>query len=180
MRSLAELSQAFPVQVINPSVHKLVVEDGYRRRPWVDWAVFHVEPQLRTWTPEPEFRGRWRRNAALRSALARQMRSASIAEPPSKLSQPGAFPSRGIRCRLIGPLINPIRQDNPSIASPERQCGSPLAPEAFASCPDPCTVGRFGLYGKSHCSSLSRFAGFPISGHRSSRPGKVSVCERTR
>jgi len=124
---LPSLSQAFPVQVINPSVHKLVVEGGYRRRRWVDWAVFHVEPQLRTWTPEPEFRARWRRNAALKSALAREMRSASIAEPPSKLSQPGAFPSRGMWCRLIGPLINPIRQDNPSIVSPERQGGSPVS-----------------------------------------------------
>lgn len=41
--SLTELSQAFPVQVIDPGVHKLVEEGGYRRRRWLDWAVFHVE-----------------------------------------------------------------------------------------------------------------------------------------
>jgi DNA replication and repair protein RecF len=41
--SLTELSQAFPVQVIDPGVHKLVEEGGYRRRRWMDWAVFHVE-----------------------------------------------------------------------------------------------------------------------------------------
>lgn len=41
--SLAELSQAFPVQVIDPGVHKLVEEGGHRRRRWLDWAVFHVE-----------------------------------------------------------------------------------------------------------------------------------------
>ncbi len=42
--SLAELSYAFPVQVIDPGVHKLVEEGGFRRRRWMDWAVFHLEP----------------------------------------------------------------------------------------------------------------------------------------
>jgi DNA replication and repair protein RecF len=37
------LSEAFPVQVIDPGVHKLVEEGGFRRRRWMDWAVFHVE-----------------------------------------------------------------------------------------------------------------------------------------
>jgi len=32
------------VQVIEPGVHRLVEEGGYRRRRWMDWAVFHVEP----------------------------------------------------------------------------------------------------------------------------------------
>jgi DNA replication and repair protein RecF len=41
--SLTELSQAFPVQVIDPGVHKLVEEGGFRRRRWMDWVVFHVE-----------------------------------------------------------------------------------------------------------------------------------------
>ena len=44
--SLTELSQAFPVQVIDPGIHQLVEEGGYRRRRWLDWAVFHVEPSL--------------------------------------------------------------------------------------------------------------------------------------
>ncbi len=42
--SLTELSQAFPVQVIDPGIHQLVESGGYRRRRWLDWAVFHVEP----------------------------------------------------------------------------------------------------------------------------------------
>jgi DNA replication and repair protein RecF len=42
--SLTELSEVFPVQVIDPGVHKLVEEGGFRRRRWMDWAVFHVEP----------------------------------------------------------------------------------------------------------------------------------------
>ncbi len=44
--TLAELSQAFAVQVIEPGIHRLVEEGGYRRRRWLDWAVFHVEPQF--------------------------------------------------------------------------------------------------------------------------------------
>ena len=48
--SLAELSQAFPVQVIEPGVHRLVEEGGHGRRRWMDWAVFHVEPRfVDTW-----------------------------------------------------------------------------------------------------------------------------------
>src|SRR6201994_4082096 len=41
--SLTQLSESFPVQVIDPGVHKLVEEGGFRRRRWMDWAVFHVE-----------------------------------------------------------------------------------------------------------------------------------------
>ncbi len=44
--TLAELSQAFPVQVIEPGIHRLVEEGGYRRRRWLDWSVFHVEPRF--------------------------------------------------------------------------------------------------------------------------------------
>jgi len=63
--SLAELSQAFPVQVIDPGVHKLVEEGGYRRRRWMDWAVFHVEPQfVDTWVRYT--RALRQRNAALK------------------------------------------------------------------------------------------------------------------
>lgn len=63
--SLTELSQAFPVQVIEPGVHRLVEEGGYRRRRWLDWAVFHVEPQfMDTWLRYG--RALKQRNAALK------------------------------------------------------------------------------------------------------------------
>jgi DNA replication and repair protein RecF len=42
--TLAELSMALPVQVIDPGVHKLVEDSAFRRRRWMDWATFHVEP----------------------------------------------------------------------------------------------------------------------------------------
>jgi DNA replication and repair protein RecF len=44
--TLAELSRVFAVQVIEPGIHRLVEEGGYRRRRWLDWAVFHVEPHF--------------------------------------------------------------------------------------------------------------------------------------
>jgi len=63
--TLAELSQAFPVQVVDPGVHRLVEEGGYRRRRWIDWLVFHVEPQfMDTWLRYT--RALRQRNAALK------------------------------------------------------------------------------------------------------------------
>ncbi|HVY81029.1 MAG TPA: DNA replication/repair protein RecF [Steroidobacteraceae bacterium] len=44
--SMAELSRAFAVQVIEPGAHKLIEEGAQRRRRWMDWAVFHVEPSF--------------------------------------------------------------------------------------------------------------------------------------
>ena len=63
--SLTELSSAFPVQVIDPGVHKLVEEGGFRRRRWMDWAVFHVEPSFGDWWVRYT-RAVKQRNAALR------------------------------------------------------------------------------------------------------------------
>jgi DNA replication and repair protein RecF len=64
--SLAELSRAFAVQVIEPGVHKLLEEGGHRRRRWMDWAVFHVEPHfVDTWVRYT--RTLKQRNAALRT-----------------------------------------------------------------------------------------------------------------
>ncbi|MGH9028773.1 MAG: DNA replication/repair protein RecF, partial [Acidimicrobiales bacterium] len=67
--SLAELSQVLPVQVIDPSIHKLVEEGAPRRRRWMDWAVFHVEQGfVENWTRYQ--RALQQRNAALRRAPA--------------------------------------------------------------------------------------------------------------
>jgi DNA replication and repair protein RecF len=64
--SLAELSQAFPVQAIEPGIHRLVEEGGYGRRRWMDWAVFHVEPRfVDTWVRYT--RALKQRNAALKT-----------------------------------------------------------------------------------------------------------------
>jgi len=63
--SLAELSPLFAVQAIEPGVHRLVEEGGHRRRRWLDWAVFHVEPRfVETWLQYT--RALKQRNAALK------------------------------------------------------------------------------------------------------------------
>ena len=45
-RSLLELSGVVPVQAIDPEIHKLVDQGPERRRRWLDWLVFHVEPSF--------------------------------------------------------------------------------------------------------------------------------------
>lgn len=64
--SLAELTLSFPVQVIDPEVHKLIEEGGRRRRRWLDWAVFHVEPRFGDWWVRYA-RALRQRNAALKA-----------------------------------------------------------------------------------------------------------------
>jgi DNA replication and repair protein RecF len=43
-QSLLELSGVFPVQALDPEIHKLIDQGPERRRRWLDWLVFHVEP----------------------------------------------------------------------------------------------------------------------------------------
>jgi DNA replication and repair protein RecF len=64
--SLAELSQVFPVQIIDPGIHRLVEDGPTQRRRWLDWAVFHVEPQfVGSW--QFYMRSLKQRNAALKA-----------------------------------------------------------------------------------------------------------------
>jgi len=66
VQTLADLSEVFPVQVIDPGTHKLVEEGSYRRRRWMDWAVFHVEHGfVEDWARYT--RALRQRNAALRT-----------------------------------------------------------------------------------------------------------------
>jgi DNA replication and repair protein RecF len=63
--SLAQLSELFPVQAIDPGIHRLVEEGPVQRRRWLDWAVFHVEPDfVRHW--QGYSRALRQRNAALK------------------------------------------------------------------------------------------------------------------
>lgn len=65
--TLAQLAQVFPVQVIEPGIHRLIEEGSPRRRRWLDWGVFHVEPGfLDAW--QRYGRALRQRNAALRTA----------------------------------------------------------------------------------------------------------------
>jgi len=44
--SLTELTLNLPVQIIDPEVHKLIEEGPTWRRRFLDWGVFHVEPNF--------------------------------------------------------------------------------------------------------------------------------------
>jgi DNA replication and repair protein RecF len=66
VNSLADLASVLPVQIIDPEIHRLIEEGPSRRRRFLDWGVFHVEPT---------FVGHWQkyqqvlrqRNAALKA-----------------------------------------------------------------------------------------------------------------
>ena len=66
VRSLADPATAFPVQVLDPDAHRLIEDSATRRRRWLDWAVFHVEPGFTT-TWVRYNRALQQRNAVLRA-----------------------------------------------------------------------------------------------------------------
>jgi DNA replication and repair protein RecF len=69
---LAELALILPVQIIDPEVHKLIEEGPSRRRRYLDWGVFHVEPGfVRSWQRYQQVLKQ--RNAALKAAQPRAM-----------------------------------------------------------------------------------------------------------
>jgi DNA replication and repair protein RecF len=66
VESLSALAAAFPVQVIDPNLHKLVEEGPAGRRRMMDWGVFHVEQSFSNdW--QRYQRALRQRNAALRA-----------------------------------------------------------------------------------------------------------------
>ena len=73
VRTISRIAELLPVQVIDPSVHRLIEEGSTRRRRLLDWGVFHVEHG---------FMDPWRRyqralaqrNAALRTSAPGQSR----------------------------------------------------------------------------------------------------------
>jgi DNA replication and repair protein RecF len=67
--SLAELAATLPVQIIDPEIHRLIEEGPGRRRRFLDWGVFHVEPTfVRHWQSYQQ--ALRQRNAALKAQLA--------------------------------------------------------------------------------------------------------------
>jgi len=73
--SLAELAPLLPVQIIDPEIHRLIEEGPSRRRRFLDWGVFHVEPRfVDDWQ---RFQQAMRqRNAALKSRQPREVTAA--------------------------------------------------------------------------------------------------------
>lgn len=70
VQSLAELAPLLPVQIIDPEIHRLIEEGPGRRRRFLDWGVFHVEPQfVNDWQRYQQ--ALRQRNAALKSRQVR-------------------------------------------------------------------------------------------------------------
>jgi len=73
--SLAELAPLLPVQIIDPEIHRLIEEGPSRRRRFLDWGVFHVEPRfVEDWQRFQQ--ALKQRNAALRSRQPRPVTAA--------------------------------------------------------------------------------------------------------
>lgn len=69
-RSLSELARYLPVQVINSEHQRLLLDGPAVRRSFLNWAVFHVEPQFSTvWGRY--LRALRQRNAALKAGESR-------------------------------------------------------------------------------------------------------------
>ena len=103
-QSAAELADFFPPQVIDPEVHKLLEEGPGRRRRFLDWGVFHVEPS---------FLSGWQRyHRALRqrnAALKQQLPDAAVGAWDDELVQSGeALASQ--RRAYLGLLREPLLQ----------------------------------------------------------------------
>jgi DNA replication and repair protein RecF len=99
---IADLAEQFPAQVIDPEVHKLLEEGPGRRRRFLDWGVFHVEPA---------FLDNWRRyHLALRqrnAALKQDRGDEDLAAWESELAASGenlARQRQDYLTRLSGPL----------------------------------------------------------------------------
>jgi DNA replication and repair protein RecF len=71
----SQVATFVPVQVIDPSVHKLLEEGSLRRRRLMDWGVFHVEPRfLAAWR-------KYQRALVHRNKLLQSTASVSLLEP---------------------------------------------------------------------------------------------------
>ena len=92
VRSLAELATVFPVQAIDPEVHRLIEEGPQERRRFLDWGVFHVKPG---------FVDQWRRyQRVLRqrnAALREQADAAVIRAWDAELQESGEVLARSRR-----------------------------------------------------------------------------------
>ena len=73
--TLAELATLLPVQIIDPEIHRLIEEGPSRRRRFLDWGVFHVEPRfVDDWQRYQQ--ALKQRNAALKSRQPRPVTAA--------------------------------------------------------------------------------------------------------
>jgi hypothetical protein len=102
---VAELAGIFPVQVIDPEIHKLLEERPGRRRRFLDWGVFHVEPLfLATWRRYHQ--ALQQRNAALKQARGDH----DVAGPGNRSFRLTVGGWQGAEGAYLGRLAGPLRE----------------------------------------------------------------------
>ncbi len=112
-RSLAELARQTPVLLLNPDSHRLLEDGPQQRRRFMDWGLFHAEP---------EFLSAWRRyssalrhrNAALRSGAVNRVidawdRELAAADLLDRLRETFCKALEGVLRRFIGETLNGVR-----------------------------------------------------------------------
>jgi len=98
VQSLAELAQLLPVQVIDPEIHHLIDEGPSRRRRFLDWGVFHVEPNfVDDWQ-------RFQRTLKQRNAALKSNQPSAVTAWDGELVRYGESVSRA-RARYVDALI---------------------------------------------------------------------------
>ena len=108
--STAELAETFPVQVIDPGIHRLVEEGPAYRRRWLDWGVFHVEHA---------FVDRWSSYArALRQRNAALKAGSDVAAWDAELVRLGE-PLTESRARVLNELETDWRSTLQRLGAPE-------------------------------------------------------------
>ncbi len=101
--SLLALSSVLPVQAIDPEIHKLIDQGPERRRRWLDWLVFHVEPSFGSHWARYQ-RALRQRNAALK------VRSSDVAMWSAPLVEHGIAMDSARRAALVRlePYLAPL------------------------------------------------------------------------
>lgn len=102
LSGIAELTRVLPIQIVDPSIHRLIEEGSGRRRRMLDWGVFHVEPAfLNVWRRYQ--RALTQRNAALRDEMNADAVASWVPEMSSSAIQVDAFRSRYVE--LLTPIF---------------------------------------------------------------------------
>jgi DNA replication and repair protein RecF len=101
----ADLAGHFPPQIIDPEIHKLLEEGPGRRRRFLDWGVFHVEPTfMPTW--QRYHRALRQRNAGFRHGAGGALATVWDAEVVAAGEALSELPARYVH--LLGPGLAEI------------------------------------------------------------------------
>jgi len=108
VKTLVELSYLLPTVILDPAIHKLIEDGPKERRRFIDWGVFHVEPQfMQHWR-------RYRRALKQRNAgLKTQLSDSELQVWTDMLLESGLFIDRARKQYLqaLGPVITALASD---------------------------------------------------------------------